>query len=108
MKVNEALRFIDQKTRHHLNGMFYHSYIRVVSLTNLSVDLFPDIELPVAVTIFNYEGVGPEEIEQIITEPVEGVLSTLSGIENIQSVSSPGTSVVVTQFAWELTWIRLW
>lgn len=72
----------------------------VVSLTNLSVDLFPDIELPVAVTIFNYEGVGPEEIEQIITEPVEGVLSTLSGIENIQSVSSPGTSVVVTQFAW--------
>ena len=72
----------------------------VVSLSNLAVDLFPEIELPVAITIINYEGVGPEEIEKIITKPIEGQLSTLSGIENLQSISSSGMSVVVTQFAW--------
>ncbi|NLT94415.1 MAG: efflux RND transporter permease subunit [Clostridia bacterium] len=72
----------------------------VVSLSNLAVDLFPDIELPVAITMITYEGVGPEEIEKIVTKPIEGQLSTLSGIENLQSISSSGMSVVVTQFAW--------
>src|SRR5690554_413149 len=71
-----------------------------VSLMNLSVDLFPELELPVSITMINYAGVGPEEIEQIITKPIEGQLSTLSGIENIQSISSSGMSVVITQFAW--------
>jgi len=44
--------------------------------------------------------VGPEEIEQIITKPVEGQLSTLTGIETISSRSSAGSSVVITQFKW--------
>lgn len=43
---------------------------------------------------------GPEEIEQIITKPVEGQLSTLTGIETISSRSSAGSSVVITQFKW--------
>jgi len=71
-----------------------------VSLTKLSVDLFPELNLPVAITVINYEGVGPEEIEQIITKPVEGQLSTLTGIETITSTSSAGSSLVITQFKW--------
>ncbi|MFZ7101488.1 MAG: efflux RND transporter permease subunit [Peptococcaceae bacterium] len=71
-----------------------------VSLTRLAVDLFPELNLPVAVTVINYEGVGPEEIEQIITKPIEGQLSTLTGIDSISSRSSQGTSLVITQFKW--------
>ena len=71
-----------------------------VSLTRLSIDLLPEMNIPVAITITSYDGVGPEEIEKIVTVPLEGQLSTISGITRVNSQSSSGVSVVVTQFTW--------
>jgi len=65
-----------------------------VSFTRLPLDLMPDIELPYAVVMTSYSGAGPQEIENLVTKPIEQALSTVQGLENITSMSSEGNSVV--------------
>ena len=72
--------------------------IGAVSLNRLSVDLYPDIELPIVATIVNYEGVGPEEMEQLITRPLEEAVAGLPGIKKVSSTSSRGSSMVIAEF----------
>jgi len=71
-----------------------------VSLSRLSIDLFPDMELPVAVVMTNYPGVGPEEVEQQVTKPMESVLSSVSNLDTISSISSMGSSTVILMLDW--------
>ncbi|MGI6488852.1 MAG: efflux RND transporter permease subunit [Syntrophothermaceae bacterium] len=71
-----------------------------VSLSRLAVDLYPDIKLPVAAAITNYAGAGPEEMESQVSEPIEEMLGTISNVKEIQSISSPGLSLVIVRFNW--------
>lgn len=71
-----------------------------VSLSQLSVDLMPDIQNPSVSVITIYEGAGPDEAEKQITRPIEQNLSSVSGIENILSSSMEGSSTVRLQFEW--------
>ncbi len=71
-----------------------------VSLSNLNMDLFPELNLPMAIAITNYEGVGPEEIENLVTRPLESVLGTVNGVENISSTSSLGSSMIMMEYDW--------
>ncbi len=70
-----------------------------ISLTELPIDLFPEIEVPVAVVATNYSGTGPQEMENLVTKPLEGAIATVGNIENISSISSEGSSIVIAQFA---------
>ena len=72
--------------------------IGVVSLLNLSVDLYPEINVPVAIVSTSYSGAGPQEIENLVTRPLEGALATVSGLEDVMSQSSEGNSLVILQF----------
>jgi HAE1 family hydrophobic/amphiphilic exporter-1 len=72
----------------------------LVSLSQLGLELLPDISFPTAVVFTRYAGVGPEEIESSLTEPIEDAVSTLNGVERISSVSSEGVSMVVINFTW--------
>lgn len=69
-----------------------------ISLTRLPLDLFPEIELPVAVVSASYSGAGPQEIENIITRPIEGAIATVGNIDSVRSISSEGSSIVIAQF----------
>lgn len=71
-----------------------------VSLSQLAVDLMPDIQNPSISVITIYEGAGPNEAETLITRPIEQTLSSVSGIENILSSSMEGSSTVRLQFQW--------
>jgi len=73
----------------------------LVSLSQLGLELLPDISYPTAVVFTPYPGVGPEEIESSLTEPIEDAVSTLNGVERISSVSSEGVSMVVINFTWQ-------
>ena len=73
----------------------------LVSVFQLGLELLPDISLPTAVVFTPYPGVGPEEIESGLTEPIEDAVSTLNGVERITSVSSEGVSMVVVNFTWQ-------
>ncbi len=69
-----------------------------VSLTSMTTDLLPDIELPYSVVYTTYPGASPEEVETVISRPVEGSMATVSDIKNIQSISSENISVVILEF----------
>ncbi|WP_031513831.1 efflux RND transporter permease subunit [Desulfofalx alkaliphila] len=70
------------------------------SLPRLAVDLFPDMELPVAVVVTNYPGADPAEVENVVTRPLEQAVANTSGLDTIQSISSTGNSLVVVMFDW--------
>lgn len=71
-----------------------------VSMQKLNLDLLPQMELPMAVVITSYGNVGPEEVENIITRPMEGSLGTVNGIKNLHSISQQGSSMILAEFSW--------
>jgi len=70
----------------------------VVSFTEMTVDLLPSMNLPYAIVMTTYPGASPEEVEEIVTKPVEQTMATVSNIKEIQSISSENASTVVLEF----------
>ena len=71
-----------------------------MSLARLPVDLMPDITYPSLTVRVSYPGVGPLEMEELVTRPIEQAVSATSGVERIESTSSEGSSRVSLSFAW--------
>ncbi|WP_281658957.1 efflux RND transporter permease subunit [Halobacillus sp. Cin3] len=69
-----------------------------VSLRSLTIDLYPEIELPIAVVSTSYEGAAPQEVEKLVSRPVESSVSSIEGLEVLQSQSQAGASLVLLQF----------
>ncbi|MDW8306358.1 MAG: efflux RND transporter permease subunit [Leptospiraceae bacterium] len=69
-----------------------------VSLRRLGVDLFPDVNIPFITITSVYVGAGPEEIEELISKPMEEELSSLGGLKKISSYSQEGVSLVICEF----------
>jgi len=67
----------------------------------LPLEKFPDIEFPGIFVQIPYAGSTPEEVERLITRPVEEVLATLPGVERMFSSSSEGQSQIFLQFGWD-------
>jgi HAE1 family hydrophobic/amphiphilic exporter-1 len=70
------------------------------SLGRLNVDLYPKLEFPVIAIITQYTGVGPFDIETVITRPIEEVVASVENIEKITSNSTQGLSLVTLEFSW--------
>jgi HAE1 family hydrophobic/amphiphilic exporter-1 len=71
-----------------------------VSLLRLPIDLMPDISYPTLSVSCSYENAGPEEIEELITRPLEQALSAVPGVEELTSVSAEGQGTVRVMFSW--------
>lgn len=69
-----------------------------VSVSKIGIDLFPNIEIPIAIVSTTYENVSPAEVETLITKPVEEAVGTVENIDTIQSITMEGNSIVVVQF----------
>ncbi|MFZ5351676.1 MAG: efflux RND transporter permease subunit [Bacillota bacterium] len=69
-----------------------------VSFTRIPIDLIPEMNLPIAIVSTSYQGVGPQEVESIVTKNIENAIATVSNIKSIQSTSSEGSSIVVAEF----------
>lgn len=74
--------------------------VGLVGLRLLAVDLLPSAEAPFISITTRYEGVAPQEIETLITRPIEQAVSTVQGVDEIQSVSSESLSRVTLGFQW--------
>jgi HAE1 family hydrophobic/amphiphilic exporter-1 len=72
----------------------------LMSLTRLPVDLLPDVSYPSLTIRVSYPGVGPLEMEELVTRPLEQAVSATSGVERLESTSSEGSSRVSLNFAW--------
>ncbi len=70
----------------------------VVSFTEMVPDLLPDMNLPYAVIVTTYTGASPEEVEMMVTKPVEQSMATINNIKNITSTSSENVSMVMLEF----------
>ncbi|MFA4947609.1 MAG: efflux RND transporter permease subunit, partial [Candidatus Krumholzibacteriia bacterium] len=72
----------------------------IVSFSRLSIDLMPEITYPTISVVTSYGNVGPQEIEESITRPIEEALAAVQGVEEITSSSSEGQSQVRVAFSW--------
>ncbi|MCC6549719.1 MAG: efflux RND transporter permease subunit [Ignavibacteriaceae bacterium] len=68
------------------------------AFTQLKVDFFPDIQFPIAGVITNYQGVGPKDIETMVTRPLEEAISSVKNIEKVNSQSYTGGSIITLEF----------
>jgi heavy-metal exporter, HME family len=77
-------------------SMVYGAY----TLSKMPVDVFPDLNKPTVTIMTEAGGVASEEVEQLITFPLETAMNGLPGVEAIRSVSSAGLSFIYVTFDW--------
>ncbi len=70
------------------------------SLSRLKLDLYPEMEFPMVAVITQYTGVGPYDIETVITRQVEETIASVENVKTVSSTSMQGLSVIMLEFEW--------
>lgn len=70
----------------------------IVSLTKMEMELMASIDVPVVLVMTSYPEAGPEEVESLVTEEIEGAVANVEGIDSVTSTSSEGNSMVIVKF----------
>jgi hydrophobic/amphiphilic exporter-1 (mainly G- bacteria), HAE1 family len=76
------------------------SFLGLLSLTRLPVDLLPDVSYPKLIVYTNYPQVAPSEVERFITERIESAVAQIPGRVQTESVTREGISLVTLWFSW--------
>ena len=74
--------------------------VGIISYFHLGLDFMPDIEYPQLSIITNYTGASPKDVEQLISKPLEEVVSSVSKVKKVKSISQEGLSIVTVEFEW--------
>jgi HAE1 family hydrophobic/amphiphilic exporter-1 len=72
----------------------------IVSFTRIGVDFFPSIDFPTVAVLTRYSGAASEEIETLITRPLEGAIASVNGVKQLKSTSQEGYSLIQAEFRW--------
>jgi len=72
----------------------------IIAFTRIGVDMMPELEYPFASVLTTYEGVASEDIENLVTRPIEEAVSTVKKVKTVRSISREGVSVVMAEFEW--------
>jgi len=75
-------------------------FLGCVALLDLPQELFPRINFPQVTIVTDYVNAAPEEIETLITRPLEEAISSVSGLRRLESVSREGKSLITVSFNW--------
>ena len=70
------------------------------SLGRLRLDLFPSLEFPVIAVISQYTGVGPFDMETVVTRPIEETVAAVQNVKKVTSTSSQGLTSILLEFDW--------
>lgn len=81
-----------------LVGVIIILMLAVVSLSGMTTDLLPSISTPYLMVITTYPGASPEKVELEVVEPLESVLSTVTGVKNVTSTCAENYSMITMEF----------
>ena len=73
----------------------------IISYVRMTPDLMPNMDYPYVIVVTTYPGAAPEEVEAVVTKPMEQVMATLNDIKSLQSTSSENFSMVLLEFEQE-------
>src|SRR6478609_1954740 len=80
-----------------LTLLVYGSYLA----TTLPIDVFPDLDRPRVVIITECPGLATEEVETLVTQPIEVALLGAAGVQAVRSQTTAGLNVIFVEFSWE-------
>lgn len=98
--LNKIIQFALHNRLLVLIGAFLLLFAGLYTASNMDVDVFPDLNAPTVVVLTEANGMAAEEVEQMVTFPIETAVNGAADIRRVRSSSTTGLSVVWIEFEW--------